>query len=64
MCGIETSGGDEEGDLSSESKMTKPATNRRDTFSKMIIVSGQLTENKCSLASCGNDHLKKKAGEH
>lgn len=56
--------GDEEGDLSSESKMTKPATNRRDKLSKMIIVSGQLTENKCSLAPCGNDHFKKKAGEH
>lgn len=38
--------------LVTESKMTKPATNRRDTFSKMIIVSGQLTENKCSLAPC------------
>ena len=56
--------GGDEGDLSRASKLTKPATNGRDKFSKMIIVSGQLTENKCSLDPGGDDHLKKKAGKH
>jgi hypothetical protein len=43
--------------------MTKTVTNRRDKFSNMIILSGQLTKNKCSLALCGNDNFKKRTGE-
>lgn len=43
--------------------MTRTVTNRKDKFSNMIILSGQLTKNKCSLAPCGNDNLKKQTGE-
>lgn len=56
-------GGDAEGDLESESKMTKRNTNRRDKFSNMIILSGHLTKSKCSLGPRGNDHFKKQTGE-
>lgn len=63
ICGTETSGGDAEGDLESESKMTKRNTNRRDKFSNMIILSGHLTKSKCSLGPRGNDPFKKQTGE-
>lgn len=60
ICGSEASRELRGGGLGSESKMTKPVTNRKDKFSNMIILSGQLTKNKCSLAPCGNDNFKKR----
>lgn len=60
ICGIETCREMRGGGLCSESKMTKTVTNRKDKFSNMIILSGQLTKNKCSLAPCGNDNFKKR----
>lgn len=63
ICGILKAVGRWRRGSASESKLTKTAANRKDKFSNMIILSGQLTRNKCSLAPCGNDNFKKQTGE-